>query len=172
MDLINSDLANTYGNLLNRCTSFKLNPDQIFPGFDLEIFDSRSRDIDKEMWMNLRKLSTIVAGHYDDFNIYKALEVIMTQLHLANGFLHFHKPWELVKDPAEKEWLYTVLHVTMETLRVCSMLLQPVIPTLADTVLSRLSIPMAERKLVDIETTPKGAKLGPDCGPLLPRIQL
>lgn len=55
------------------------------------------------------------------------------------------KPWELKKDPHSEEQLKVVLHVTLETLRVTSILLQPIIPNLSKVVLDKLNIPRQER---------------------------
>lgn len=78
---------------------------------------------------------------------YKGLDCIMACLRDANSFIQFHKPWELVRkeDSENKEKLATVLHITMEVLRVCSVLLLPIIPTLSSKLLTKLNVPESER---------------------------
>ena len=56
----------------------------------------------------------------------------------ANQFLERHKPWLLVKDPHEHTRLRAVLGVAIETLRLSSCLLYPVIPHSTTLVLHRL----------------------------------
>ena len=63
----------------------------------------------------------IVSEHYNQFNYYKGVDSIMLQLRNTNGFIESMRPWEL-KD--NKDMLDLVLHITMENLRVCSILLQ------------------------------------------------
>ena len=56
----------------------------------------------------------------------------------ANVFIDRHAPWELVRVPDQHAWLQTVLSVAVETLRLCSILLYPVIPTSSRNVLQRI----------------------------------
>ena len=53
-------------------------------------------------------------------------------------FIDRHAPWELVHVPDQHEWLQTVLAVVMETVRLGSILLYPVIPTSAREILRRI----------------------------------
>ena len=75
----------------------------------------------------------------------------MNQLRLTNNFLEQQKPWELCKQEDKAQQLGNVLHVTMETLRVCSILLQPVIPDVACKILDVLNIPKNSRMFMDSE---------------------
>lgn len=61
------------------------------------------------------------------------------------------KPWELKKNPNETLKLDTVLHITLETLRVCGIILQPVIPELSKTILDKLSVDVSKRTWDDTE---------------------
>ena len=47
MECINSDLVNTLGNLLNRCTGKSINPDQIYPSLDNGVLSSLLSSEDK-----------------------------------------------------------------------------------------------------------------------------
>ena len=75
----------------------------------------------------------------------------MACLHKCNEFVHRHEPWKLAKNPDEKPWLDTIIHVTMETLRVSGILLQPVIPKMASKLLDRLGIEGTERHWENLE---------------------
>ncbi|GFN86910.1 methionine--tRNA ligase, mitochondrial [Plakobranchus ocellatus] len=61
-----------------------------------------------------------------------------------------------VKEQLEKHavqaHLDTVLHIAMETLRVSGIILQPVVPDLADRLLTRLGIPKTERTYAHAQT--------------------
>ena len=67
---------------------------------------------------------------YEEFRFTKALDKILFYLHWANGLVQSHKPWQLSKsqDSADLSHLCAVLHVAMETLRVCGVLMLPIIP--------------------------------------------
>lgn len=98
----------------------------------------------------------------------------MSCLRQANSFIQRHEPWKLVKDKREKEWLETVLHVAMETLRVCGILLQPVTPRLACRLLDRLGISKEQRSSEDTEIfsqNQSGHHLGKDAGPLFSKLK-
>lgn len=51
-----------------------------------------------------------------------------------------HKPWTLVPDPLSQAKLGTVLAVSMETMRLCAVLLSPVIPESSSKILQRLGL--------------------------------
>lgn len=63
----------------------------------------------------------VVTTHYDNYEFYKGVDCIMAQLRQTNGFMESVRPWELRNDI---EVLNVVLHIIMENLRVCSILLQ------------------------------------------------
>ena len=76
----------------------------------------------------------------------------MALLHKTNFFFAYSKPWNLVKDPEKMTQLETVLHITMESLRVCAILLQPIIPKLAANILDKLSVAHSERFWANAKT--------------------
>lgn len=71
----------------------------------------------------------------------------------------------------DRELFLTLLHVVLEDLRVCGILLQPIVPATAKLLLNRLGIPQDKRTLASVlephvgpgETKP----LGPDTGLLI-----
>lgn len=68
-------------------------------------------------------------------------------LHSANLFVETLKPWELRKvDPIR---LDVVLHVTLESLRVCGILLQPIAPNITSNLLNKLNVPDDRRFFAD-----------------------
>ena len=73
-------------------------------------------------------------------------------MHWANALVQTHQPWTLAKsgDAASDQHLRVVLHVAMETLRVCGILLQPMVPQLADRLLTRLGVSPGRRGLADV----------------------
>lgn len=83
--------------------------------------------------------------HYLDFNFYRGISIIVSSLHTANKFFEDSRPWELRKNPTARDHLDCVLHITMETLRICGIALQPIIPRLSALLLNKLAIPVAAR---------------------------
>ena len=163
--LVNSDLVNTLGNLLNRCTGTALNPDQKFPPFHKALFEERMLPEFKNILDNLHHLPHEVDTHFQNYQIYKALECIMKQLWDANGLFQAHAPWKLKGIEEEKEWLDCLIHVALANLHVIGKLLEPVVPNLAGKIQRRLGVMDCE----DIHAY--SGPLGADEGPLLKRLK-
>lgn len=187
--LVNSELADALGGLLNRCTAPSINPSGTYPHFSESCFrkgsdqgaSSRALAEDYELVALVARLPRQVTDYFDHFQIYKALESIIACVRQTNGFFQRHAPWKLCRDnPAEKCWLDTILHVTLECLRIYGILLQPVIPATADRLLSRLAVKPEERAFTDVTFLPRyhgnlspfeGRKLGPDTGVLFHKLE-
>ncbi|BFZ06033.1 hypothetical protein BsWGS_09072 [Bradybaena similaris] len=153
IERVNCDLANTLGNLLGRCTAPAVNKEQQLPPLvEDNLFEFLSPQ-DREAHKSLYALPDSVDHLYQDYHFTKAMDLVMSQLHWANAFVQLHKPWELSKfnSPSDSAQLLTVLHVAMETLRVCGILLQPIVPDLSDRLLTRLGVPVYERQYSDAQ---------------------
>ena len=99
-------------------------------------------------FLYLSFLTEKVSHHFENFEMHMAINLIMSQLRDTNTFIQKHKPWELVNDTGNhsRDRLDTVLHVSLHTLRICGILLQPVIPKLSDKLLTRLNVDKSDRK--------------------------
>ncbi len=123
----------------------------------------------------LSTVSDTVGQHFDECSVYKGIDTVMEQLRQTNAFLQHYKPWELVKLPDEKPWVNVLLHVSMETLRVVGIVLQPVVPSLSDRVLCRLNVQPGQRSWTDATKSShleSNLPLGPDSGLLMSRINV
>jgi methionyl-tRNA synthetase len=147
----NADLPNTLGNLLQRISTPRLNPGgprlqfhpELFPTFEGSNFhgspECRASDEDFELIRSLQNLPDIVKRHYDSFDFNKGIAAVMQHCHQANLLIDRHAPWKmLVQVPDQYPWLQTILSATVETLRLSSILLYPVIPTSAREILRRI----------------------------------
>ncbi|KFQ74951.1 hypothetical protein N337_02623, partial [Phoenicopterus ruber ruber] len=189
--LVNSELADALGGLLNRSTAPSINPSNTYPCFSESCFPKvldhrgtkavgRASAEDYEFVASVASLPLQVDSYFEGFQIYKALECIALCVRQTNGFFQRHRPWKLNrKDPAEQLWLDTIIHITLECLRVYGTLLQPVIPHTADKLLSRLAVEPEERGLSNLTFLPRyngkpcpfeGRPLGPDTGVLFHRL--
>lgn len=137
--VLNADLANTFGNLLNRCTSLKLNKKQHFPFFNLE-YVQRVLPESQEI---IKVASTLTSNCYDAYlngNFYMGISQVMDFLRLVNGLLNETQPWSLVNSADGQDRLDTILYVSLEALRTSSVLLEPIIPQTSNSVLNKLNI--------------------------------
>ncbi|XP_010001772.1 PREDICTED: methionine--tRNA ligase, mitochondrial [Chaetura pelagica] len=190
--LLNSELADALGGLLNRSTAPSINPSNTYPRFSEACFPKvsdcretkgagRASAEDYEFLASVASLPLRVATCFENFQIYKALECISLCVRQTNSFFQRHRPWKLDRqDPMEQLWLDTIIHVTLESLRVCGTLLQPVIPHTAHRLLSRLAVQPQERGLLGLTFLPRyhgkpcpfeGRQLGEDTGLLFHRLE-
>lgn len=139
---LNSEMADTFGNLLSRACAPAINPKQVIP---TKIDPSyKSNDKMVELEDALSSLRITCQEHYDAANLYLGIDCIMAVLRLNNALYEHAKPWKLVKesdtnDDSKRNYL-NLQAITFETLRICAILLQPIIPNLTDTALKRLNV--------------------------------
>ena len=119
-DCINSDLANNYGNLCQRVTSFAVKncdskiPEKInFMKQDLEILNKF--ELNKE----------IIRKKIDEQNINFYIEFIVNSLFDANKYFNDQEPWNQKNNQIR---LNTIVYTTLEIVRKLSFLLYPIIP--------------------------------------------
>lgn len=151
---VNAELADTYGNLISRCCAPSINPGQVIP-------TRLSSDVSSPVLEIKQSLDEVVKNcetHYDNANFYKGVDDIMSVLRLNNALYENNKPWKLIKEiqSDEKSFreYYDLQTITFETLRICSILLQPIVPKITSMALNRLSAPNRSWKdaRVKIET--------------------
>ena len=130
----NSDLANNYGNLLNRTISM-LN--KYFDGVVQP--NSKPEKIDEDLINSINKLPKIVTRKMNELKVNEAIIEIMDLLSKCNKYIHDTTPWTLAKDETKKERLGTVLYNLLEGLRISSILLKAYIPTSAEKALKQIN---------------------------------
>lgn len=160
--LLNAELADSLGGLLNRCTAPALNPAQVYTVFCPTSFpveptkQSRAVAEDYQMLDALRNLPSTVEQYFEDMHVYKALEGISACVRQTNGFVQRHAPWKLNRqDNEERRWQDTIVHVSLECLRIYGMLLQPVVPQISNKLLSKLGVKPSERGWAALNFLPR-----------------
>ena len=119
-DCINSDLANNYGNLCQRVTSFAVkNCDSKIP----EKIDFMKQDLEILNKFELNK--EIIRKKIDEQNINFYIEFIVNSLFDANKYFNDQEPWNQKNN---KIRLNTIVYTTLEIVRKLSFLLYPIIP--------------------------------------------
>ncbi|XP_061723695.1 methionine--tRNA ligase, mitochondrial [Cydia pomonella] len=141
INIVNSELADTLGNLVSRCCGAALNPRGEFPALhEAEAAQLATRDVTQALLTRVERLPDQCREYYATYQFYRAVDEAVAALHACNLFFEALKPWELRKENRQRE-LDVVLHLALETLRVSAIVLQPVIPQLAGSLLDRLQIP-------------------------------
>ena len=130
----NSDLANTYGNLVNRTIAMVkkyFGDEAITKGTKTEFDDELINQINESV-KNYKVLM-------DQFKVADALEEAMKMIRQANKYIDQTAPWVLAKDDSKKDVLKNVLYNLLESIRIGTVLLEPAIPDTAAKVYKALN---------------------------------
>jgi len=135
---IYGDLANAYGNLVQRVLSL------INKNCDAKVPQPADfSDADRALLSAACSLLPICRAEIEQLAIHKMLEAIWQIIYEANKYVDEQAPWALKKtDPAR---MNTVLYVLAEVIRQVSILTQPVMPTASAEILDQLAVPDYER---------------------------
>eukprot|EP00762_Andalucia_godoyi_P000762 ANDGO_03678.mRNA.2 Methionine--tRNA ligase len=130
---LNSDLADSLGNLVLRCISQKLVPDQKVPQ------PGAYNDVDNALIGLLSDLPGWVDHHFRNaVDIQKALQGIWDVLMELNKYVTDSAPWRLIKsDPARCS---TVMYIVIEGVRLVSILVYPAMPESSAKILTALGL--------------------------------
>jgi methionyl-tRNA synthetase len=145
---INTDLANELGNLAQRSLSMvNKNLGEVVPEpgeFSAE---------DTELLTLADGLLGRVREAFDSQAMHQGLEAIWLMLGAANRYFSAQEPWVLRKSESadDQERFRTVLYVTLEAVRVAALLVQPVMPDSAATLLDLLGQPESERDFTALD---------------------
>ncbi|XP_073495764.1 methionine--tRNA ligase, mitochondrial [Phyllobates terribilis] len=179
--LLNSELADALGGLLNRCTAHTINPGQCWPYYQCTSVPPAAHQDLHRLLRTVKELPGLVDRYMNRFQANKALEAIDSSVRCSNAFFQSQAPWKLCKGgEEEKAWGLSVLYLTLESLRLYATLLQPAVPDLAKTILDRLGVPDISRTLkgnpffaatLGDKCGFQGQTLGSECGLLYPRLE-
>ena len=130
----NSDLANTYGNLVSRTIAMvkKYFGDDEIKESQKTAYDDNLKNVILESVKNYKVLM-------DQFKVADALEEVQKALRQANKYIDETAPWVLAKDESKKEELRNVLYNLLEAIRISSILLEPAMPTTSNKIYNALN---------------------------------
>ncbi|CAB3407695.1 unnamed protein product [Caenorhabditis bovis] len=162
LETINSDMVNNFGNLLNRSTIDKMNSTNTYPCLKITELDSDVVDSSQNLIQMLQEAREKCVSLYDEMMYYKVIENLMAIMKEANRVFQLNQPW---KHQENEKKLESIMFITYETLRVVSVLIQPIVPKMAKFSLDRLGIPSNERNLENAQFgVYDGGKLGENSG--------
>ena len=150
VERMNSDLANTLGNLVNRTISMT---NKYFGGTVTNKGVAETEE-DKAVDADLKAITEDtpkrVEAKMDELRVADAITEIFVLFKRCNKYIDETMPWALAKDEAKKERLATVLYNLVESISVGATLLESFMPETSDKVLAQLGA--QKRKLSQMDT--------------------
>src|SRR5699024_3396431 len=142
---LNYDLANDFGNLLNRTIAMI---DKYFDG-EIPAYQPSETAVDKDLEKFMQETVTNVEDKLDEMEFSIALSSIWQLISRTNKYIDETEPWVLAKDPAQKERLGNIMAHLVESLRTTAIILQPFITDAPQEVFKQLGITDDELKTWD-----------------------
>ena len=143
VERINSELANTLGNLVNRTISMS---NKYFGGVvtNTGVIEEVDEDL-KNVVLNCR---IKVAECMDKLKVADAISEIFTLFKRCNKYIDETMPWALAKDATKQDRLNTVLYNLVESIVIGASLLEPYMPDTSVKILNQLNA--AKRKVTEL----------------------
>ena len=147
VERLNSELANTLGNLVNRTISMS---NKYFGGVVNNTNDNGGEPFDEELKAVALEASKKVSAKMEQLRVADAMTEIFTLFKRCNKYIDETMPWALAKDEAKQSRLETVLYNLVEGIAIGATLLESFMPETAERILKQLNAP--KRSLEDLDT--------------------
>ncbi len=153
VERMNSDLANTLGNLVNRTLSMS---NKYFGGMvenkRVGVEDG-AEDVDADLFRVIAQTYDRVSKKMDELRVADAITEIFVLFKRCNKYIDETMPWALAKDETKRDRLATVLYNLLNGILAGASLLEPYMPETAAKVASQI-----HAELVDFAVLEECAK--------------
>lgn len=155
VERLNSELANTLGNLVNRTISMS---NKYFGGV---VCDKHvTEEVDQDFKAVITGTRDKVAAKMEDLRVADALTEIFNLFKRCNKYIDETMPWALAKDESKQDRLSTVLYHLVEGICIGASLLESYMPETTERILNQLNA--SRREFEDLTTFgmyPSGGKV-------------
>ncbi len=137
VERLNSELANTLGNLVNRTIAMS---NKYFGGEVVDAKDCADQaDVDKDLKDTVTAAKGKVEAKMKELRVADAITEIFTVFKRCNKYIDETMPWALAKDESKKTRLQTVLYNLVEGITIGANLLEPFMPKTSEKILAQLN---------------------------------
>ena len=154
VERMNSDLANTLGNLVNRTISMS---NKYFDGVVKDA--GVSEPVDDELKAVINAAPGKVTEKMDKLRVADAITEIFTLFKRCNKYIDETMPWALAKEEEKKPRLATVLYNLMDGIRVGATLLDSFMPETSEKILAQINAPKGELETLKAGDYPNDTKV-------------
>ena len=134
VERLNSDLANTLGNLVNRTISMT---NKYFGGVVSD--KGAAEDVDADLKAVIDNTPKAVDAKMDGLRVADAITEIFNLFKRCNKYIDETAPWVLAKDEAKKDRLSEVLYNLTESIAIGASLLASFLPETAEKIAAQLN---------------------------------
>ena len=134
VERMNSDLANTLGNLVNRTTSMS---NKYFGGVVTKT--GAAEEVDDDLKAVVTATKAKVAAKMEELRVADAMTEIFGLFKRCNKYIDETMPWALAKDEAKKDRLEEVLYNLVESITIGACLLESFMPETTEKILAQLN---------------------------------
>ena len=138
IERINSDLANTLGNLVNRTISMSNKYFGGTVGNKNVTLNEEEAAIDADLKSVVENTPIAVEKKMDDLRVADAITEIFNLFKRCNKYIDETMPWALAKEEEKKDRLETVLYNLLESIKSGAKQLAPFMPETSEKILAQL----------------------------------
>lgn len=134
VERMNSDLANTLGNLVNRTISMS---NKYFDGLVCD--KGVNEPVDDDLKAVVTSTVSRVEAKMEDLRVADAITEVFALFKRCNKYIDETMPWVLAKDETKQDRLATVLYNLVESISIGATLLKSFMPETTDRILTQLN---------------------------------
>ncbi|WP_454969015.1 methionine--tRNA ligase [Eubacterium sp.] len=152
----NSDLANTFGNLVNRTIAMQ---NKYFDGV-IQSGDV-AEPVDDELKTFVLDTVKKIEKCFETYRVADAVEAVLNLAKRSNKYIDETTPWALAKDEASLPRLGTVLYNLLEAIRYIAVLLSPFMPETSEKIFAQMNCDIKDYdSLANFGALKAGEKVG------------